>query len=209
MDIDSADDDDTAAYRCNVNIGGALDSNATGVYGATPENRIQCAMDTSGDGCSTDTSHAVYDNPSHIASGPCKTTRLCWLCEYQGNRTTNEVIRFIMDGIPHMSLGSLVEQSKFLLDQVNVGSNATSAEIKKHITEHMLHPRVKLALQMQEMSRMQRQVGKCCISADVETGEQTINPQAMRVYLTLCSQISGVYKLGEDKLMYNQGSMDK
>lgn len=146
---------------------------------------------------------------SHISRQPNHIPRACWLCEYHGNRTTNEVVRFIMDGIPHMSMKSLVEQSKYLLDQVDAGSDATTGEIQTHIMEHMLHPRVKLALQMQEMSRMQKEVSKCCISADSETGEKTINPQAMRVYLTLCSQISGVYKLGEDKLMYNQGSMDK
>jgi hypothetical protein len=160
--------------------------------------------------------HGEYQQRTQIIAGASmghtqrrQPPRACWLCEYHGNRTTNEVVRFIMDGIPHMSLNSLVEQSKFLLDQVDVGSDATTAEIRQHIMEHMLHPRVKLALQMQEMSRMQKEVSKCCISADTETGEQTINPQAMRVYLTLCSQISGVYKLGEDKLMYNQGSMDK
>jgi hypothetical protein len=199
MDIDSADEDDAARYSSNGKLDIPTDNGA-------PQRQSESAMDTSGD---VEVVDVVCDTRSQETRSTCKTARLCWLCEYQGNRTTNEVVRFIMDGIPHMSLESLVEQTKFLLDEVNPGSDATSAEIKKHITQHMLHPRVKLALQMQEMSRMQRQVGKCCISADVETGEQTINPQAMRVYLTLCSQISGVYKLGEDKLMYNQGSMDK
>ena len=50
-----------------------------------------------------------------------KSAPVCWLCEYQGNRTTDEVIRFIMDGIPHMALDSLKTQSKYLLDRVDVG----------------------------------------------------------------------------------------
>jgi hypothetical protein len=130
--------------------------------------------------------------------------------EYQGNRTTNEVVRFILDGIPHIHLDSLVEQAKFLLGEVNPGSDASSAEIRLHITTHMLHPRVKMALQIHEMSAMQREVSKCCVAADPESGEKVINPQATRVYLTLCSQIANVYKLGEDnKLMYTQTSMDK
>lgn len=139
----------------------------------------------------------------------CRTTEFCWLCQYQGNRTTNEVLRFIMDGIPHMSLDSLVVQSKFILDNVEAESHSTTTEIKRHITEHMLHPRVKLALQLHELSKMQKDVSKCCIINDVESGERTVNPQAMRVYLTLCSQVSALYKIGEDKLIFNNNSMDK
>ena len=138
-----------------------------------------------------------------------KATRFCWLCEYQGNRTTNEVIRFIMDGIPHVALDSLITQSKYLLDRVDIGSNCSLSQIKVHVTSHMLHPRVKLALQLQDMVNMQQEVSKCCVVDDVETGGKTINPQAMKVYLTLCTQITGVYKIGEEKLTFNQASTEK
>jgi len=138
-----------------------------------------------------------------------KKIPFCWLCRFQGNASTNEVIRFIMDAIPHMSLDSLVEQSKYLLDTVDEYSKCTHATIRSHITEHMLHPRVKLALQLQDMTKMQSDVCKCCVVNDVETGERTVNPQAMRVYLTLCAQVSTVYKMGEDKLTFNHGGTDK
>jgi len=130
----------------------------------------------------------------------------CCLCEYQANTSTNEVIRFIMEGIPHIALDSLVCQSKYLLDTVVPGNNNSMDQVRLHITEHMLHPRVKLALQLHEMTRMQKDLSKCCVVYDVESGEKTVNQQAMRVYLTLSSQISAVYKLGaagEEKLMYN------
>jgi hypothetical protein len=133
----------------------------------------------------------------------------CWLCRYQGNASTNEVVRFIMDAIPHMSLDSLVEQSKFLLDTLDPYSKCTLGTIRTHVTEHMLHPRVKLALQLQDMTKMQSDVCKCCVVNDVVTGERTVNPQAMRVYLTLCAQVSTVYKMGEEKLTFNNGGTDK
>lgn len=133
----------------------------------------------------------------------------CWLCRYQGNPSTNEVIRFMMDAIPHMSLDSLVEQSKFLLDTIDPYSKCTLGTIRTHITEHMLHPRIKLALQLQDMTKMQSDVCKCCVVNDVVTGERTVNPQAMRVYLTLCAQVSTVYKMGEEKLTFNNGATDK
>jgi hypothetical protein len=138
-----------------------------------------------------------------------KPERSCWLCEYQGNRTTNEVIRFIMEGIPHMALDSLITQSKYLLDRVDIGSDCSISQIKTHVTSHMLHPRIKLALQLQNMVKMQEEVSKCCVVDDVEAGGKTINPQAMRVYLTLCTQVSSVYKMGEDKLTFNQASAEK
>ena len=108
-----------------------------------------------------------------------------------------------------MSLDSLVEQSKFLLDNIEADSNCSLSEIKRHICEHMLHPRIKIALGIMEMSKMQNEVKKCCVVKDVETGEQTLNPQAMRVYLTLCSQVTSLYKTGEEKLIFNSSSMDK
>ena len=138
-----------------------------------------------------------------------KATPFCWLCEYQGNRTTNEVLRFIMDNIPHMAMESLVSQSKYILDRVDVGSDCSSTQIRMHITSHMLHPRIKLALQLQEMIKMQHDVAKCCVVDDMENGGKTINPQAMKVYLTLCNQVAGVYKIGEEKLTFNQGSAEK
>jgi hypothetical protein len=160
--------------------------------------------------CSMSSTRVVSDQPGvaeDVNGG--KTNDFCWLCEFQGNRVTNEIIRFIMDGIPHMSLEALVTQSKFLLDNVCAESNTTPAQIRRHITDHMLHPRIKLALQLQEMSKMQKDVKKCCVVNDVESGEHTVNPQAMRVYLTLCSQVSALYKVGEDKLIFNNSSMDK
>ena len=138
-----------------------------------------------------------------------KATPFCWLCEYQGNRTTNEVLKFIMDNIPHMTLDSLISQSKYILDRVDIGSDCSCIQIRMHITTHMLHPRIKLALQLQEMIKMQKEVAKCCVVDDMETGGKTINPQAMKVYLTMCSQVAAVYKIGEDKLTFNQGQVDK
>jgi hypothetical protein len=145
----------------------------------------------------------------HVMITETKDASFCWLCLYQGNRTTNEVMRFVVDGIAHMSLDSLVEQSKFLLDHVEPDSNSTVAEIRRHITCHVLNPKIKVALQLLELSKMQKEVSKCCVVSDAETGEKTVNTQAMRVYLTMCSQISSMYKIGEDKLIFNNSSMDK
>ena len=114
-----------------------------------------------------------------------------------------------MDGIPHMALDALITQSKYLLDRVDLDSNCSIAQIKMHVTSHMLHPRIKIALQLHDMAKMQQEVAKCCVVDDVDTGGKTINPQAMRVYLTLCTQVTGVYKMGEDKLTFNQTSTDK
>jgi hypothetical protein len=200
MEIDSTEEEYTTQRVSNIEPEYSFtaidttDNSLASIY-IESDNRDESPMITSED-AEIDTINTHLHDPSsqQAVYNQSKAPRSCWLCEYQGNRTTNEVIRFIMDGIPHMSLDSLIEQSKYLLDQVDVGSDASTMEIRKHITEHMLHPRVKLALQMQEMSRMQKEVCKCCISADGDTGERTINPQAMRVYISLCSQISGVYK---------------
>ena len=146
--------------------------------------------------------HIMIPTPNH-------KTKFCWLCTYTGNKSAKEVVKFILDSLPHMCLENLVDQSKYLLDNVEPESNCTESEIRRHICEHMLNPRVKLALAIHEMSKMQKEVRKCCVIKDAETGEQTLNPQAMRVYLTLSAQMTSLYKTGEEKLIFNSSSMDK
>jgi hypothetical protein len=133
----------------------------------------------------------------------------CWLCEFQGNRSAAEIVRLVMDSIPHISMQSLVAQCKYLLDNIERGSDVSTVEIHRHITQHMLHPRVKLAIQLQDMCQMQKEISKCCVVQDVESGERTLNPHAMRVYLSLCSQVASVYKLGEEKLTFNHTAVEK
>jgi len=132
--------------------------------------------------------------------------RMCWMCQYQGNRSANEVVRLIMDGVSHMSMDSLVVHCKYFLDHVQTDTSISTTEIKRHITEHMLHPRVKLAVQLHSLTVMQQEVAKCCVVQDIESGERIVNPQAMRAYLSLCSQVAGVYKLGEDKLLFTNAT---
>jgi len=146
------------------------------------------------------------DETPHINTtnaAPCKT---CWLCQYQGNRSANEVIRLIMDGVSHMSMDSLVLHCKYLIDNVQTDSIVGKKEIRRHITEHMLHPRVKLAVQLHDLTAMQKEVAKCCVVQDAESGERCVNPHAMRAYLSLCSQVSGVYKMGEDRLLFTHST---
>jgi hypothetical protein len=146
------------------------------------------------------------DESTKAESTKADACKSCWLCKYQGNRSANEVIRLIMDGVSHMSMDSLVAHCKYLLDNVETGSNVSKKEIRKHITEHMLHPRVKLAVQLHSLTSMQKEVAKCCLVQDVESGERCVNPHAMRAYLSLCSQVSSVYKMGEDKLLFTHST---
>lgn len=135
-------------------------------------------------------------NPDHLDD-------FCWLCHYQGNRSATEIVSLIMDSVAHISIDSLVGHCKFLLDTLEADSNASKAEIKRHISSHMLHPRVKLSIQLQDMCEMQREVARCCVVRDVESGERTVNTQAMRVYLSLGAQVAGVYKTSEEKLLFS------
>lgn len=170
-----------------------------------PRTPMSVADSTRGTACDRD----MNAGADHIMIPTPNKASFCWLCTYTGNKSTNEVIKFVLDGIPHMCLDSLVDQTKYLLDNVEPESQCTESEIRRHICEHMLNPRVKLALALHEMSKMQKEVRKCCVMKDAETGEQTLNPQAMRVYLTLSAQMTSLYKTGEEKLIFNSSSMDK
>ena len=103
-----------------------------------------------------------YCNPCSSHAPDTTASSTCWLCQYQGNRSANEVVRLIMDGVSHMSMDSLVAHSKYLIDNVQQGSDVSAVEIRRHISEHMLHPRVKLAIQLQELMSMQKEIAKCC-----------------------------------------------
>jgi hypothetical protein len=150
---------------------------------------------------------AVCTDPDPPCTPDC-LTEFCWLCHYHGERSTAEVVRLIMDSVTHISLEMLVDHCKFLLDHLDTESNASKAELKRHIVEHMLNPRVKLALQIQDMCKMQREIAKCCVVHDAETGGKTVDTQALRIYLSVSSQVTGIYKTSEEKLLYSGAAVD-
>lgn len=136
----------------------------------------------------------------------------CFMCKYHGNPSVDQITRFIIDSVSSISLESLVEQTRILIHATHAqdieptDASVSTKGLQRHITDHMLHPRVRVAMQIRELSEMQRRVTPCCVTFDEETGQHTVNPHAMRTFLTLSNQIHNSYKTGEEKMLFNMQS---
>ena len=145
---------------------------------------------------------ASTDEP---AEGP------CWLCTFHGTVTTEDAVRFIIDSVSHISLDSLVHELSSCLSIKHPEAHAqlTKEKVKRHIREHMLHPRVKMAIQVHDLSTLQKNLIQCCVTEDPDTQSRAVNIQATRAYLSVANQIAALYKNTEDKMLFNAVTMDK
>jgi hypothetical protein len=133
----------------------------------------------------------------------------CWLCEYHGNPACDRATTFVVDSIAHMSFANLVTQLHGQITAAYPSENVSRKQITTHIREHMLHPRIKLAIMMHRLSDMQGSITQNITSEDTETGQTVIDASVVKLYAALSNQMASLYKMDEDKLMFRNMSMDK
>lgn len=82
-------------------------------------------------------------------------------------------------------------------------------DIEQHIRLHMLHPNVKMSLQIRDLSKLSEQAHRCLYVKDEESGEQIINPDMAKLFMTTTRQLQGIYRSGDvAKLMFSQSHSD-
>jgi hypothetical protein len=159
----------------------------------------------------TDTLERMDTDVSNLTNTEEPGEGRCWLCTFHGTKITEDASRFIIDSVSHMSLDSLVQELSSCLSQKHpdVQDQLTRGKVKRHIREHMLHPRVKMAIQVHDLSALQKNLIQCCVTEDPDTQSRAVNIQATRAYLSVANQIAALYKNTEDKMLFNAVTMDK
>jgi hypothetical protein len=114
-----------------------------------------------------------------------------------------------------MDLDVIVSQAHEIIDtdvKNKYGSDTyitghTDQDIKKHVTEHMLHANVRLALTLRHLMQLNQQLQQHMHSTDEETGHTILDANSMKHYLATTNQIIGIYKLGDcNKLLFSSSN---
>jgi hypothetical protein len=76
---------------------------------------------------------------------------MCWLCSYQGNFLGKQLNDFIVKNIGYMEINCISQQvSDYILLREPESSKATKDDVYQHIHDHMLHPKVRMAVMLRQ-----------------------------------------------------------
>lgn len=144
-------------------------------------------------------------------------TKQCWLCIYATHAAAHTVNALISEHIHSMSLETISNQCSLVIEEEIRRQNPCNAnevlgyaprDIRRHITEHMLHPNVTLGLTLRRLVDMNEQLRQGVFSKDPETDQKVLDQSTLRNYLSVTSQITSIYKLGETgKLLFSRGGV--
>jgi hypothetical protein len=142
------------------------------------------------------------------------------MCVFATDPVATAVSSLVIDHMHAMSTDVIAGQASDLIDKELSKRNIvagtinkdmySTAQIKRHISEHMLHPNVTLAVQLRHLLELSEKMRSQIYCNDEETNETVLDTQQLKNYLALTNQISSVYKLGENnKLLFSRVSQDK
>lgn len=138
-------------------------------------------------------------------------TPVCWLCHYSNDEVTTKIHETVIQHIHVMNTDSMARQCEEVIrlaiqersgDAVEAVAGASYDDIKQHIETHMLHPHVTLAVALRELFKINKVVQKRLYASDGD-GDVTVDNTQVKTYLSVMSQITSIYKIGEDsKLLF-------
>ncbi len=147
----------------------------------------------------------------HLTNTSQDSEKECWMCKFHGSPVADRAVKFIVDSCPHISPESICDQlMPLLLDQTRVSSDIlTKDSLLNHMKNHMLHCRVKMAFTIRDLGRVQQNILQNCITIDVENNVERICTQNVKVYLAVTREIQSIYRNNEDRMLFQQNTMDR
>eukprot|EP00961_Rhodomonas_salina_P297159 3936992-Rhodomonas_salina.1 len=141
------------------------------------------------------------------------STEQCWMCIYSTDEVAQNVTSLIVENIHNMSVEVIAKQCSLLIQQEarkqygpdTVLEGSSTAHITKHISSHMLHANVTLALAVHSLLELNTQLRKQIYTVDENTGDSVIDVAQLKNYLLTTNQITSIYKLGDaNKLLFSK-----
>ena len=128
----------------------------------------------------------------------------CWLCEYAGSKEAAGLTKFFVDNAGCMKPAQMAIVAHEALLEMAPGAPGTKAEeVLAHITEHTLHPSIRVAGILRHLLDMSERVSGTTMVED-EDGRTVVDPKAIAVYMKLASEIMSVYRSGKtDNLTFS------
>ena len=126
---------------------------------------------------------------------------MCWLCAYQGEALGARLTTFIVRHVGLMDSRCIAQQvSDFLLLQVPEAADADVESVHEHISRHMLHPRVRIAVTLRQLLDF---LSILQTSLVVTEGDAcTIDKSNAELYLKVIEKVLVLYKVDTTGMMF-------
>jgi hypothetical protein len=126
----------------------------------------------------------------------------CYLCFYAEEEVCVQYAKYIITESQRCCKKQIAKQiSQDIEARERCNSNtpigASAADIEKHISEHVLHPSVKVPEIIRELDGMRRLLRSSITSTDPETGDRVIDTANVTLYLKVIRELHQVYKMGD------------
>lgn len=127
---------------------------------------------------------------------------MCWLCSYQGNLLGKQLNDFVVKNIGYMEINCISQQvSDYILLRETEAIKATKDDIYLHIHDHMLHPKVRMAVMLRQLLEF---AGLLQNSIVVREGDMcTIDKSNAELYIKVIGQIMTIYKADPNAMLFS------
>lgn len=128
---------------------------------------------------------------------------MCWLCTYQGEPLGKKLNIFIIKHIGVMDINCIASQvSDFLVANEPLADGISQATVIEHISKHILHPRVRIAVLLRQLLDFSCILQSTLIVQDGSV--YTVEKSNTELYLKVIGQIMQLYKSDTSGMLFTE-----
>jgi hypothetical protein len=129
---------------------------------------------------------------------------MCWLCTHQGEVISKQMQQFIVKNIGFMDMQCIAQQvSDYILLKQPEAEGAEKQFVLGHISEHVLHPRVRMAVMLRQLLDFAALLQSNIVVH--QGGVCTVEKSNAELYLKVISQIMTLYKADTAGMLFAEG----
>jgi hypothetical protein len=126
----------------------------------------------------------------------------CYLCFFAEEQVCIQYGKYIINESQRCCKKQIAQQIALDIEtreasNGNTPQGASVSDIEKHISEHVLHPNVKVPEIIRELDGMRRLLRSSITTTDPETGDRVIDTANVTLYLKVIRELNQVYKMGD------------
>lgn len=145
----------------------------------------------------------ICDDLCKEYSGAPIVSEPCWLCDYCMNELACTLNTFIDEKIAQIYLPNLCDQIHEVIHEAYPGAiGASTNDISKHITLHMINANVKISSTIRTMSGISDAIRQNIFKRDEEAGNVVLDKVSAELYLKFVNQIITLYKVDGSKSLF-------
>jgi hypothetical protein len=126
----------------------------------------------------------------------------CYLCFFAEEQVCVQYSKYIINESQRCCKKQIARQ---IADDIETreardgttSEGASASDIEKHISEHMLHPNVKVPEIIRELDGIRRLLRSSITTTDPDTGDRVIDTGNVTLYLKVIRELNQVYKMGD------------